>query len=88
MSSSPTGAYPLLQEILRIRNLLLQPTYSTVDLAGIFGVSPRAMQNRVASGQIASRDLPGRAKFLPQDIEDFLSRSKKPKPPESRFRTS
>jgi chorismate synthase len=77
MSSSAATTYPLLQEILGIKNLPLQPTYTIRDLADIFRVSVRAIQNRVASGQIAARDLPGRAKFLPQDIEAFLSASKK-----------
>lgn len=69
--------YPLLQEFLDIKNLSLQATYSIRDLAQIFDVSVRAIQNRVASGQIVTRDLPGRAKFLPQDIEAFFSSSKK-----------
>ena len=77
MSSSAATTYPLFQEILGIKNLPLQPTYTIRDLADIFRVSVRAIQKRVASGQIAARDLPGRAKFLPQDIEAFLSASKK-----------
>jgi hypothetical protein len=69
--------YPLLEEILAIKNLHLQPTYTIRNLAMIFGVSARAIQNRVASGQLSPRDLPGRAKFLNQDIEDFLIASRK-----------
>jgi hypothetical protein len=34
-------------------------------------------ESRRFSGQIVARDLPGRAKFLPQDIEAFLSASRK-----------
>lgn len=77
MSSAAVVRYPLLQELLDLKSLPLQATYSNRDLAQIFGVSVRAIQNRVATGQIAARDLPGRAKFLPQDIEAFLSASKK-----------
>lgn len=79
MSTSSHPAYPLFQEILTLKSLPLQPTYTVRDLARIFGVCTRAIQNRVASGQLAARDLPGRAKFLPQDIEMFLSDSKKTK---------
>lgn len=79
MNNSPLITYTLLQEILSIRNLSLQATYTIRDLANLFRVSVRAIQNRVASGQIVARDLPGRAKFLPQDIEAFLSASGKVK---------
>lgn len=77
MSNSTATTYPLLQEILGIKNLPLQPTYTIRDLARLLTVSVRTIQNRVASGQIHARDLPGRAKFLPQEIEQFLSAGKK-----------
>jgi hypothetical protein len=69
--------YPLLQEILSLQGSTLQATYTTRDLAQLFNVSARAIQNRVASGQIPSRDLPGRAKFLSEDLESFLASSVK-----------
>jgi len=69
--------YPLLQEILNLKGLQQQPVYSIRDLANLFVVTPRAIQNRVASGQLQSRDLPGRAKFLSEDIETFLVASRK-----------
>jgi hypothetical protein len=77
MNNSAAITYPLLQEILSIRNLSLQATYTIHDLAELFHVGARAIENRVASGQIVARDLPGRARFLPQDIEAFLVASKK-----------
>lgn len=69
--------YPLLEEILSIRKLSLQPMYTIRDVASIFNVSARAVQHRVASGQLTPRDLPGRAKFLNQDLEEFLMSSRK-----------
>jgi len=77
MNSSVTSKYPLLLEILGLRNLELQPMYSIRDLAKIFNVSVRAIQNRVASGQLPPRDLPGRARFLPLDLENFIRTSRK-----------
>jgi hypothetical protein len=74
---SQTAKYPLLEEILAIKGLPLQPMYTTKDVAKLFNVSARAIQNRIASGQLIPRDLPGRAKFLPQDLEDFLIASRK-----------
>lgn len=77
MSSFPASKYPLFQEILDLKNLPLQATYTIRDVARIFGVTPRTIQHRVASGQLLARDLPGRAKFLAVDLETFLSASKK-----------
>lgn len=77
MNQNPTVKFPLLQEILSLKGLSLQPVYSIRDLAGIFNVTPRAIQNRVASGQIPARNLPGRAKFLSADLEAFLDSSVK-----------
>lgn len=77
MSTFAINRFPLLEQLLRIKGLELQATYSIRDLAQLFGVSTRAIQTRVASGQIASRDLPGRAKFLAEDLEAFLAGSKK-----------
>ena len=77
MSNSDVKKYPLLEEILRIKGLPLQATYTNGDVASIFDVSVRAIQNRVSTGQLQARDLPGRAKFLPVDLEGFLSAPKK-----------
>lgn len=67
--------YPLLQEFLALRQMQLQATYTIRDVANLFGVSARAIQSRVASGQLVVRDLPGRAKFLASDLELFLQKS-------------
>jgi hypothetical protein len=69
--------YSLLEGIAAIKGLPLQPMYTTKDVAKIFNVSARTIQNWISSGQLIPRDLPGRAKFLPQDLEDFLIASRK-----------
>jgi len=74
---TPPPKYPLLEEMLALRQMALRPTFTIRDVAKLFGVTVRAVQSRVASGQLASRDLPGRAKFLPVDLEDFLRESKR-----------
>lgn len=76
-NQSALAKYPLLEEILTLRQMQLQPTYTISDIAKLFSVSVRSIQSRVSSGQLASRDLPGRAKFLPVDLEQFLRDSKK-----------
>src|ERR1700739_586038 len=77
LNNSNLSKYPLLQSLLEILDLQLQPTYSTRDIANIFRVSIKTIQNRVAAGQLVPRDLPGRGKFLPQDLEEFLKGSRK-----------
>ena len=67
----------MLEEILTMRNLPLQPMYTTRTAAEIFGVTARALQNWMTSGQLVGRDLPGRARFLNQDLEGFLASSRK-----------
>ena len=74
---APSPSYPTLEAILVIQNRPLQPFYSTRDLAQIFGVCVRAVQNWITLGRLTPRNLPGRSKFLPQDIEEFLKGSLK-----------
>lgn len=74
---SQSTKYPLLDEFLALRQMQLQATYTIRDVALLFEVSTRAIQMRVASAQLPSRRLPGRAKFLPADLEQFLRESRK-----------
>ena len=77
MNDSSQSKYPLLQEILSMRDLPLQPMYTNREVAKIFEVCVRAIQNWISAGRLRSRDLPGRWRFFPQDIEDFLISSRK-----------
>jgi hypothetical protein len=77
MNKYETPRFPLLEGMLITKNLPLQATYSTRSLASLFDVSMRAIQHRISSGKLVPRDLPGHAKFLPQDVEEFLTASRK-----------
>jgi hypothetical protein len=74
-SNSGTTKFPMLEAILAIKNLPLQPMYTTSGFAEIFGVSARAIQNWMASGKLPARNLPGRWRFLAEDIEKYLQTS-------------
>lgn len=76
MADSKGVKYPFLQEILDLKGLKLKPMYTNRDLAEMFGVSVRAIQVRIAAGKLKARDLPGRARFLPADLEEFLANSR------------
>lgn len=75
-ADSPKPArYPLLETVLAHKGLQIKGLYSLHDAADIFGVTIRAIQSRIKRGCLISRDLPGRAKFLPVDLEEFLTNS-------------
>jgi len=69
--------YPLLQEILSLKGMALKWAYSTREVADIFEVSSRIIQELIAGGNLTIHDLPGRAKILPADLEAFIARTKK-----------
>jgi hypothetical protein len=69
--------YPLLEEILFHRQIPLKPMYTNRDVAGIFEVCVRAIQNWISTGRLVPRELPGRWRFLSQDLEEFLRSSRK-----------
>lgn len=77
MDNSDTVKYPMLEAILAIQDLPLQPMYTIRDVAKIFKVCVRAIQNWISAGRLTARSLPGRWKFFPQDLEEFLQSSPK-----------
>ena len=64
MNDSYQTKYPLLDGILAIQNPPLQPMNTARDVAGIFKVCVRAIQNWISSSLLKSRNLPGRWRFL------------------------
>lgn len=67
--------YPLLETLLALKGLSMQGTFTLRDVADLFAVSTRTIQVRIKRGDLRSRNLPGRAKFLPFDVEQFLQNS-------------
>ena len=67
--------YALLEPLLHQRGLQLLAIYKIGDAALLFGVSPRTLHDWIGGGRLRARDLPGRGRFLPQDLEDFLAGS-------------
>jgi Helix-turn-helix domain len=74
-SANEVPLYPLLEALLRQRGLQLLPIYKIGDAASVFGVSPRTVHDWIADGRLCARDLPGRGRFLPQDLESLLAAS-------------
>jgi excisionase family DNA binding protein len=64
--------YPLFETMLRSKGLTLQATYTCQDIADLFGVTARTIQNKVKDGTLPSLRLIGGARFLPIDIEEYL----------------
>lgn len=69
--------YVLLQDLLLARGEGLRGLYAVKDVSSLFGVSVRTIQDWIARGRLSSRDLPGRGRFLSQDLETFLINSHK-----------
>ncbi len=67
--------YPLLESLLAQKGMALKGTYTNRDVAGIFEVSVRTIQDWVRKGDLVGRNLPGRARFLSEDLETFLEHS-------------
>jgi len=67
--------YPLLESLLAQKNLALKGTYTNRDTGYIFGVSVRTIQDWVRKGDLVGRNLPGRGRFLSEDLENFLQTS-------------
>lgn len=66
---------PLLETLLREKGLSLKGTYTNRDVADIFDVAVRTIQEWCRNGGLKPRRLPGRAKFLSGDLEEFLQNS-------------
>ena len=76
-NGQPPLQLPTSPQLAMDRGLPYQALYTTADAARIFLVTPRAILYLIASGKLVGRDLPGRARFLPQDLEDYLRNSRK-----------
>ena len=81
--STPQSHFPLLWGLLQYRELPYKPTYTVTETAAIFGVSGRTIRKMIAAGKLIARDLPGRARFLAQDLEEYLRNSRRDKTADS-----
>ncbi len=73
-----TTRYPLLEAVLQQKGLRLLGIYKYKDAAPILGGTVRTIQQWCREGKLPRRDLPGRGKFLSEDLEAFLQGSLKP----------
>jgi len=73
-----TTRYPLLEAVLQQKHLPLLGIYKYKDVALILGATVRTIQQWCRDGKLQRRDLPGRGKFLSEDLEAFLQGSLEP----------
>ncbi len=74
---STTRKYPLLEALLATKGLPLKGIWTIADVAEIFNVRNRAIYDWINNQKLTARDLPGRGRFLCEDLEQFLTDSKK-----------
>lgn len=67
--------YALLEPLLSEKGLRLKGIYTVRDAASIFDVSVRTIQDWMRDGKLIARDLPGRGRFLSEDLERLLQNS-------------
>src|SRR5439155_10845912 len=63
--------YPLLEALLAAKKLAMKGAYTYRDVSAMFDCSIRSLQERIRQGKLMVRDLPGRSKFLNEDLEAF-----------------
>ena len=80
--STNTIRYPLLETLVTQQGLIMKGIWSLRDTAQLFPtrlpgkhVSVRTIQDWIKDGKLVPRDLPGRGRFLSQDLEAFLQGS-------------
>jgi len=73
MDQANQPKYPLLEELLRLRGQSLKAFFTNKDVSEVFETSIRTIQNLVSDGKLRSRKLPGRARFLPVDLEAYIA---------------
>ena len=76
-SNQPAGKYPRLEAVLSAKGVTDKGIWSIGDLAQIFAVQNRAIYDWIRNGKLTVRDLPGRGRFLSEDLEEFLRNSKR-----------
>ena len=86
MSNAPRESrrHPLLEALLEEKGLEPKGIYGLDDAARILGASRRTIQSWMGDGKLIGRDLPGRGRFLSEDLERFLRGSIKQRKPQGR----
>jgi len=79
MSQKTPPSFPLLQTILEQRGMIPKGIYTNRDAAELFDVSVRTIQDWITEGKLTARNLPGRGRFIAQDLEEFLAGSTRQK---------
>jgi hypothetical protein len=75
--ASVLGKYPLLEAVLAAKGLLVKGVWTITDVANLFGIRNRAVYDWINNQKFTARDLPGRGRFLSEDLEEFLRNSKR-----------
>jgi len=77
MSDQTLEEYPLLDAVLSAKGLPVKGVWTIADVAQMFDVRNRAIYDWINNQKLTARDLPGRGRFLSQDLEEFLTNSKR-----------
>ena len=67
--------YLYLEALLALQGLPMKGIWILRDVAALFSVSARTIQAWIKERKLVPRDLPGRGRFLSEDLENFLKAS-------------
>jgi hypothetical protein len=75
-TTNDASRFPLLDSLLKARGRQRQAIYNVKDIADIFEVSVRTINDWFREGKFVPRDLPGRGRALSEDLEDLVQSSR------------
>jgi hypothetical protein len=70
--------YPRLREYLTSMSTPMKAAFTVQDVADMFDVSTRTIQTSISTGKLKQRDVPGKARIFPADLEEMLARHREP----------
>jgi hypothetical protein len=70
--------YPHLSSYLELKGMPLKAAYTVLEVGTMFEVNVRTIQTWIFMRRLNQRNVPGRAKIFPADLEALLAASEKP----------
>ena len=84
MTENPKESFPCLSSYLELKGMPLKAAYTVHEVAAMFDVCPRTIQTWICTGRLKQRNVPGRAKTFPADLEALLAASEQSPTSDSR----
>jgi hypothetical protein len=77
MTQDVKERYPHLSSYLELKGMPLKAAYTVHEVGTMFEVSARTIQTWICMCRLSQRNVPGRAKIFPADLEALLAASER-----------